>query len=93
MKNINHKILLTGGTGYIGSHMAVELINLGFKVIILDNLSESFKSVINNIEEITKTKVSFENCDVNNTKDLNYDKKIVCPHCEYKEKVIENKNE
>jgi len=30
---------------------------------------------------------------LNNTEDLDYNKKIVCPHCEYKEKIIENKNE
>ena len=47
------KILVTGGTGYIGSHTVVELQQQGFEVIIIDNLSNSDKNVIYNIERIT----------------------------------------
>jgi len=46
-------ILLTGGTGYIGSHTAVELLNKNYEVIIVDNLSNSSEDVINDIQEIT----------------------------------------
>ena len=43
-------ILVTGGTGYIGSHTCVELIEKGQKVVILDNLSNSKASVVDSIE-------------------------------------------
>jgi len=53
------KILVTGGTGYIGSHTAVELLRAGYEVVILDNLSNSYKTSIEGIEEISKKKVKF----------------------------------
>lgn len=46
-------ILVTGGLGYIGSHTVVELLNNNFEVIIVDDLSNSEKFILNNIEEIT----------------------------------------
>ncbi len=46
-------ILVTGGTGYIGSHMVVELLKLTEEVVILDNLSNSEENVIERIKEIT----------------------------------------
>lgn len=55
-----HKILVTGGTGYIGSHTAVELQNAGFEVIIVDDLSNSGIDVLDNIEKITGKKPAFE---------------------------------
>ena len=45
-------ILVTGGTGFIGSHTTVELINAGYKVVIVDNLSNSNANVVDGIEEI-----------------------------------------
>ncbi len=57
MKN---KILVTGGTGYIGSHTAVELINEGFEVIIIDNLYNSEAEVIDRIHKITGIKPALE---------------------------------
>ena len=60
------KILVTGGTGYIGSHTVVELINAGHEPIIVDNLSNSKASVINGIYEITGLKVPFFNVDCTN---------------------------
>lgn len=65
------KILLTGGTGYIGSHTAVELINLGYEVEILDNLSNSKITVLDKIEEITGIKPVFYNVDLLDQKGLN----------------------
>ena len=59
-------ILVTGGCGYIGSHTCCELLNKGYKVIIIDNLSNSKKEVINHIESITKKDVVFYEGDVAN---------------------------
>ena len=47
------KILVTGGTGYIGSHTTVELQNAGYEVISIDNLSNSEIGVLDGIEKIT----------------------------------------
>lgn len=57
------KILVTGGTGYIGSHTVVELFNAGYEPIIIDNLSNSSISVLDGIKAITKVPVVYENID------------------------------
>lgn len=57
-------ILLTGGTGFIGSHTAVELINKNIDVVIVDNLYNSDASVIDRIETITGTRPAFYASDV-----------------------------
>jgi len=56
--------LVTGGTGYIGSHTAVELQNAGFEVIIADNLSNSSLDVLDGIETITGIRPAFELIDL-----------------------------
>lgn len=53
------KVLVTGGTGYIGSHTVVELINEGMDVVIIDNLSNSKEEVHDILEEITGKKIPF----------------------------------
>lgn len=53
------KILLTGGAGYIGSHIAVALVDAGFEPIIIDDFSNSDRSVIPAIESIVNQKISF----------------------------------
>jgi len=58
------QILVTGGTGYIGSHTAVELQNAGFEVIIVDNLSNSSLDVLDGIEKITGIRPTFEQFDL-----------------------------
>jgi UDP-glucose 4-epimerase len=58
------KILVTGGTGYIGSHTCVELLNNGYEVIIVDNLCNSKEDVVGKIEEITGKNVKFYERDV-----------------------------
>jgi UDP-glucose 4-epimerase len=65
------KILVTGGTGYIGSHTSVELIENGFDVIIIDNLYNSEKEVVDRIKEITGTKPDLHVFDLCNKEKLN----------------------
>ncbi len=67
---MNKTVLVSGGTGFIGSHTAVELINAGYKVIIIDNLSNSEKNIVDGIERITGTKVIFEQIDTCDIKAL-----------------------
>jgi UDP-glucose 4-epimerase len=58
------KILVTGGTGYIGSHTVVELINAGYVPVIIDNLSNSSPKIIDQIMKITGTRPEFYNFDL-----------------------------
>jgi UDP-glucose 4-epimerase len=58
------KILVTGGTGYIGSHTVVELQQQGFTTVIVDNLSNSQAGVIDSIEAITGIRPVFEQFDL-----------------------------
>ena len=67
------KILVTGGTGYIGSHTVVELQAKGYDVIIVDNLSNSHLDVLDNIEKISGIRPEFEQfdlADIEKTKDF-----------------------
>ena len=57
-------ILVTGGTGYIGSHTTVELLKNGEKVIIVDNLYNSKLCVLDRIEKITGKRPEFIKCDL-----------------------------
>lgn len=58
------KILVTGGTGYIGSHTAIELLDNDYEVVIIDNLSNSKKEVVDRIKDITGKDVTFYEGDV-----------------------------
>ena len=58
------KVLVTGGLGFIGSHTVVELQNEGFEVVVIDNLSNSSKDVLDGIYNITGKKPLFENMDL-----------------------------
>ena len=60
------RILVTGGTGYIGSHTVVELQKEGYEVLILDNLSNSDEKVLENIEKISGVKPIFSKTDLSN---------------------------
>lgn len=64
------KILITGGTGYIGSHTAVELIEAGYEVEILDNLYNSKVTVLDRIAEIAGVKPKFHNVDLRDAEAL-----------------------
>jgi len=57
-------ILVTGGTGYIGSHTVVELQEEGFETVIIDNLSNSNLEVVDGIASITGRKPIFEQVDL-----------------------------
>ena len=52
-------ILVTGGSGFIGSHTVVELLNAGYGVIVIDNLSNSSKEALDRVEKITGRSVKF----------------------------------
>lgn len=60
---MKRKILVTGGTGFIGSHTTVELIQAGYDVVIVDNLSNSSADVVDGIEKITGVRPAFEKVD------------------------------
>lgn len=64
------QILVTGGMGYIGSHTSVELINEGYELIIIDNLSNSNRNVLDGIEQITGVRPVFEEFDICDKKRL-----------------------
>ena len=55
--------MVTGGTGYIGSHTVVELQNAGYEVVIIDNLSNSNADVVDNIEKVSGIRPAFEKLD------------------------------
>ena len=75
------KIIITGGCGYIGSHTVIELIEDGYSVVILDDLSNSSIETIERIEKITGTKPIFINIDL---KDEIATKKIFKEHSDAK---------
>ena len=58
------KILVTGGTGYIGSHTCVELLQKGYEVVVFDNLYNSKRDVVDKIEKITGKKITFYKADM-----------------------------
>jgi len=57
-------ILITGGSGYIGSHTCIELINAGYKVIVVDNLCNSSIESIKRVEKLSDSNISFHKVDV-----------------------------
>ena len=58
------RILVTGGTGFIGSHTVVELQQAGYEVEIIDNLSNSYSEVLGKIEQITSIRPGFSEFDI-----------------------------
>lgn len=63
-------VLLTGGLGYIGSHTAVQLLDAGYNVIVVDDLSNSEREVKQKIEQITGKEIKFYEYDLKNIEDL-----------------------
>jgi len=60
------KIVVTGGAGYIGSHVCVELLNAGHNILIIDDFSNSHPEAVNRIREIAPGYVSLLQCDLSN---------------------------
>ena len=63
-------ILVTGGAGYIGSHTCVELLNAGYEVVVVDNLSNSCEESLKRVEEITGRSLTFYKADLLNKEEL-----------------------
>ncbi|BCC56106.1 hypothetical protein BCJMU07_5456 [Bacillus cereus] len=64
-------ILITGGAGYIGSHTCVELLNNNYKIIVVDNLSNSSIESLNRVKEITGKQFEFYKENVLNREKMN----------------------
>ena len=64
------KVLVTGGSGYIGSHTCVELLNLGYEVVVVDNLSNSSPVAVERVEMLTGKNVPFYKYDVRDAEKL-----------------------
>ena len=64
-------ILVTGGAGFIGSHTCVELINAGYDVVVVDNLSNASEESLRRVEKITGKKVKFYKADIRDAEALN----------------------
>jgi UDP-glucose 4-epimerase len=58
------KVLVTGGAGYIGSHMCVELLQAGYEVVVADNLSNSSAHSLSNVQTITQRSLDFRQLDL-----------------------------
>ena len=63
-------ILVTGGSGYIGSHTVLELLNAGYEVVVLDNLSNSSKKSLERVAELTGKEAKFYEADIRDEKAL-----------------------
>lgn len=63
-------ILITGGAGYIGSHTCVELVNAGYEVIVVDNLTNSKKESLSRINKLTGKEITFYKIDILDKKKL-----------------------
>ncbi|AVD37456.1 UDP-glucose 4-epimerase GalE [Clostridioides difficile] len=74
-------VLVAGGAGYIGSHTAIELLESGYEVVIVDNLSNSNLIVVDRIKELSKKPVKFYNIDIRNKDEM---------HIVFKENNIES---
>ena len=70
LKNNNIKILVTGGAGYIGSHTCIALIEAGYEVVVVDNLSNSSEESIKRIQALTKKRIIFYQIDVGDKSSL-----------------------
>ena len=64
------KVLVTGGAGYIGSHTAVELLEAGKEIVVIDNFSNSKPEVLEKIKEITNKDFKFYEIDYSNKEEL-----------------------
>jgi UDP-glucose 4-epimerase len=59
-----HTILVTGGTGYIGSHTCIELIKAGYKIVVIDNLYNSSLESLKRVEKLSNSRIPFHKVDI-----------------------------
>ncbi|MDA9611406.1 UDP-glucose 4-epimerase GalE [Gammaproteobacteria bacterium] len=64
------EILVTGGSGYIGSHTVLQLLKEGYKVTVLDNLSNSSFEPLDRIQKLLNKQINYTKCDIRSLKDL-----------------------
>lgn len=69
-ESMQEYILITGGSGYIGTHTCVELIEDGYAPLVYDNFSNSSREALERVEEITNTSIPFVEGDVRSRTDL-----------------------
>ena len=69
-RKMHHKILVTGGAGFIGSHTIIELVNAGHEVVIIDNLVNSSEKSVQEVEKILGKSIAFYNEDIRNESKL-----------------------
>jgi len=64
------RVLVTGGAGYIGSHTCLELLNAGFEIAVVDNLSNSMEASLQRVSKLTGKKITFFNVDLLDVRSL-----------------------
>jgi len=78
MRKLSEMILVTGGAGYIGSHVCIALLDAGFDVVAVDNLSNSNKASLERVQSICGRSLIFRHADIRN-EELIYDMLRTCP--------------
>jgi UDP-glucose 4-epimerase len=77
MRKLSEMILVTGGAGYIGSHVCIALLDAGFDVVVVDNLSNSSKASLERVQSICGRSLIFRHADIRN-EELIYDMLRTC---------------
>ncbi len=77
MRKLSEMILVTGGAGYIGSHVCIALLDAGFDVVVVDNLSNSNKASLERVQSICGRSLIFRHADIRN-EELIYDMLRTC---------------
>ena len=70
MSKANTTVIVTGGAGYIGSHVVVKLCEAGYQPVIVDNFYNSSASVVGKLEMLTGTKIDLAELDIRDAKGL-----------------------
>ena len=68
--NVNMRVLVTGGAGYIGSHTSIELLNAGHEVFVIDNLCNGHEEALERVRGITNCELQFMNADIRDSSAL-----------------------